>query len=265
MLATDQLNRTIEFNFPPKRIISLVPSQSELLWHLGLYKEIAGITKFCIHPDEMFRNVPRVGGTKELKFDIIKKLHPDLIIANKEENQQEQIDELSKHYPVWISDIYTLEDAYRMMMQVGELTGRKEAAQDLIEEIRRNHREFKARNKKHETKKKAVYLIWKNPYMAAGHDTFIDHLLAECGFTNAFTDQKSRYPEVTTQMIIDKNPDIILLSSEPYPFKEKHIEELQKHVPGAKIILADGEMFSWYGSRLLHSFDYFTQLLKTIA
>src|SRR6201988_2479757 len=102
MIITDQLNRRIEFNFPPGRIISLVPSQSELLWHLGLQKEIAGITKFCIHPNEMFRSVERIGGTKELKFDVIKKLQPDLIIANKEENEREQIEELCRHSPVWI-------------------------------------------------------------------------------------------------------------------------------------------------------------------
>src|SRR6185369_5838968 len=109
MQAIDQLNRNIEFNFPPKRIISLVPSQSELLWYLGLQHELAGITKFCIHPDTMFRSVARVGGTKELKFDVIEKLQPDLIIANKEENEQEQIMELCERYPVWISDIYDLE------------------------------------------------------------------------------------------------------------------------------------------------------------
>ncbi|MGZ3867061.1 MAG: ABC transporter substrate-binding protein [Bacteroidia bacterium] len=264
MQVTDQLNRTIEFNFPPKRIISLVPSQSELLWHLGLQKEIVGVTKFCIHPDEMFRSVTRIGGTKELKFDVIKELQPDLIIANKEENEQEQIEELCKHYPVWISDINNLNDALDMILRVGEITGKKEGAQDLIEEIQQKHQTFKTQHSSFKILNVA-YLIWKNPYMAAGHNTFIDFMLTECGMKNVFTYEKSRYPEVSTQMLIDKNPNVILLSSEPYPFKEKHVEELQKHLPHTKIILVDGEMFSWYGSRLLHAFDYFTQLLKNLA
>src|ERR1035437_10256174 len=100
MIITDQLNRTIEFSFPPKRIISLVPSQSELLWDLSLQQELVGITKFCVHPKEMFHSIKRVGGTKTIKVADIIKLKPDLIIANKEENQQEQIEELSKYFPV---------------------------------------------------------------------------------------------------------------------------------------------------------------------
>jgi ABC-type Fe3+-hydroxamate transport system substrate-binding protein len=259
MHSTDQLNRRIEFNFPPKRIISLVPSQSELLWYLGLREELAGITKFCVHPNEMFRTVTRVGGTKELKFDEIKKLQPDLIIANKEENEQEQIEELCKHYPVWISDIYNLEDALQMISGIGEIINKKTASEILATNIRSKYHNFKTNNPKHETGNKttAAYLIWKNPYMAAGHDTFINYMLHECGLNNIFISEKSRYPEITTQTLIDKNPDVILLSSEPYPFKEKHIAELKMHLPHSKILLADGEMFSWYGSRLLYAFDYF--------
>ncbi|HWY38765.1 MAG TPA: helical backbone metal receptor [Bacteroidia bacterium] len=265
MQATDQLNRHIEFNFPPGRIISLVPSQSELLWHLGLQEELAGITKFCIHPTEMFHSVTRIGGTKEIKFDVIKELQPDLIIANKEENEQEQIEELCKHYPVWISDIHNLDDALEMIERVGAITHRKEKAAELVTQIKNKYAAFKNNTKHAITQHRtAAYLIWKNPYMAAGHNTFIDHMLGLCGLTNVFTSEKSRYPEISAQNLIDKKPDMVLLSSEPYPFKEKHIEELKMHLPHAKIMLVDGEMFSWYGSRLLHAFDYFTELLKEI-
>lgn len=265
MKAIDQLKRPIEFSFPPKRIISLVPSQSELLWHLGLEEELVGITKFCIHPNEMFHSVARVGGTKEINFEAIKKLQPDLIIANKEENEQQQIEELCKQYPVWISDIYTLSDSLEMIRHVGEITGRQSQAEGLVHAIKDRHQRFKIENVKFKILNGTVaYLIWKNPYMAAGHHTFIDFMLGECGLKNVFTDQKSRYPEVTTQMLIDKNPEIILLSSEPYPFKQKHIDELKTHLPNTKILLADGEMFSWYGSRLLKAFDYFEKLLSRI-
>jgi ABC-type Fe3+-hydroxamate transport system substrate-binding protein len=263
MQAVDQLNRTIEFNFPPKRIISLVPSQSELLWYLGLEEELVGITKFCVHPDEMFRTVPRVGGTKEINFDRIKELQPDLIIANKEENEQAQIEELCKHYPVWISDIYSMEDANNMILQVGKICNREAEAQTLTANIKKKYLAFPM-HPAEKIKKTVAYLIWKNPYMAAGHNTFINYLLGECGFINVFTNEKSRYPEVTTQMLIGKNPDLIFLSSEPYPFKEKHTEELKVHLPNTKIVLVDGEMFSWYGSRLLYSFDYFKELLSTL-
>lgn len=264
MQTTDQLNRTIEFNFPPRRIVSLVPSQSELLWYLGLQQELVGITKFCIHPEKMFRTITRVGGTKEIKFDVIKELKPDLIIANKEENEQEQIEELCKHHPVWISNICNIEDALQMILKVGGITNRKTEAKSLVIQIKERYGLFKSRKPIVQFRKSVAYLIWKNPYMAAGHDTFINHLLDECGFTNVFVNEKSRYPEVATQMLIDKNPDFIFLSSEPYPFKEKHIEELKTHLPKANIVLVDGEMFSWYGNRLLYAFDYFTNLIKEL-
>jgi len=261
MKATDQLNRAIEFNFPPKRIISLVPSQSELLWDLGLKEELVGITKFCIHPNEMFKKVAHVGGTKTIKFDVIKNLQPHLIIANKEENEQTQIEELCKHYPVWISDIYNLNDALKMIEDVGTITNREVQSGELVNSIRQKYQQFKNRQSTI-VNSKVAYLIWKKPYMAAGEKTFITEMLQECGFTNVFANHSERYPEITIQNLIAENPDFIFLSSEPYPFKEKHIEELKIHLPNAKIILVDGEMFSWYGSRLLYAFDYFEELLS---
>lgn len=255
MTFTDQLNRTIQINFPPKKIVSLVPSQSELLWDLGLQEEVAGITKFCIHPEEMFRSVKRIGGTKAIKIDEIIKLQPDLVIANKEENEQAQIEELAKHCPVWISDIYTLTDALDMMKQVGEITGRKDRSLQLIHEIKDLKTSFVPYGGKNN---KAVYLIWK-PYMAAGKNTFIDDMLSLCGFENAI--KTARYPELSIEALQAAKPGLVFLSSEPYPFKEKHIEELQQHLPHSNILLVDGEMFSWYGSRLKKAFGYFEKLI----
>jgi len=264
MTITDQLNRTIEFNFPPKRIISLVPSQSELLWYLGLQKELVGITKFCVHPSEMFKSVKRIGGTKTVKLDEIQKLKPDLIIANKEENQQEQIEELCKHFPVYISDIYNVNDALKMIEQVGLITDKKIKSEELASTIKEKYNLFKSKNSEAKTKKRVAYLIWKNPYMAAGSNTFITNMLHECGFINVFENHKNRYPEIDVEDLKRENLDFIFLSSEPYPFKEKHILELQLRLPSTKIILADGEMFSWYGSRLLYAFDYFEELIKEL-
>ena len=264
MIVTDQLNRTIEFNFPPKRIISLVPSQSELLWDLGLQNELVGITKFCIHPTEMFRSVKRIGGTKTVKLNEIQKLNPDLIIANKEENQQEQIEELCKHFPVYVSDIYTVSDALQMIEQVGLITNREEQSKKLASSIYEKYLQFKSQNFKSKIEKRVAYLIWKKPYMAAGSNTFITNMLHECGFVNVFANHTGRYPEINVEDLKKENPDFVFLSSEPYPFKEKHILELQTHLPQTKIILVDGEMFSWYGSRLLYAFDYFEDLIKEL-
>ncbi|MFZ5551525.1 MAG: ABC transporter substrate-binding protein [Bacteroidota bacterium] len=257
MIFTDQTGKKIELSNKPGKIISLVPSQSEFLWDIGLQNELAGITKFCIHPREMFQSVTRVGGTKKLHLEKIHSIHPGLIIGNKEENEKEQIEQLQKEYKVWMSDIFTLEDAFDMMKQLGEITQREEQANTIAEKIRNNfsllpHAEFGS----------ALYLIWKNPYMAAGKNTFIDEMMARCGFLNVL--KEKRYPEISEEYISELKPEFILLSSEPYPFAEKHISGLQKISPASKIIVVDGEMFSWYGSRLLYAADYFISLRKQL-
>lgn len=267
ILPTDQLNRVVDIPHPPKRIISLVPSQTELLYDLGLRDEVVGITKFCLHPEEWFRTKARVGGTKKYDFEKIKALAPDLIIGNKEENEQQQIEALMNTYPVWMSDIYTLTDAKDMILKLGELVDRKEAALALqlkIEQAFDVLLEF--RQLAALPSKRVAYFIWRAPYMVAGADTFIDHLLMYCGFTNVFSGEGfKRYPEVTAAQLKEANPEVILLSSEPYPFKEKHVAEFQSICKSAKIITVDGELFSWYGSRLLHAPPYFKKLIQTLS
>src|SRR4051812_41483166 len=250
LLFTDQLHRTIEIPDVPKRIISLVPSQTELLYDLGLREEVAGITKFCVHPEEWFRSKTRIGGTKKYDFEKIKALQPDLIIGNKEENEKGQIEELMKLYPVWMSDIYTLKDAYDMIMRIGTIVGQVNAATNLKLEIELRFRDLVQLPITNNQQPTVAYFIWRKPYMTAGHDTFINEMLHICGLKNVFTNKDSRYPEVTNEEIIAANPKVILLSSEPYPFKEKHIEELKSLLPDAKILIVDGGIFSWYGSRL---------------
>lgn len=263
MHFTDQLNREITLEHFPRRIISLVPSQTELLFDLGLDKEVIAITKFCIHPDEWFRTKERIGGTKMLHLDQIRSLKPDLIIGNKEENERAQVEELMQTENVWMSDIKTLDEACDMIRRVGELTGKKERGEEIAGEIEKRFASFSAQQKN--TKKKRVaYFIWKNPWMVAGGDTFIDHLLGLCGLENVFVKNDGRYPEVTLPELATANPEIILLSSEPYPFREKHIELLRETCPQAKILLVDGELFSWYGSRLLKSPGYFSELFASI-
>lgn len=250
----DQMGRGVNLPDRPMRIISLVPSQTELLHDLGLNDEVIGITKFCIHPKHWKKEKAIVGGTKQVHFGIIDELQPDLIIGNKEENEEGFITELATKYPVWMSDINSLTDALDMIEALGELTGKTREAEGMVVDILNEFGQLD----QHKEKKEAVYLIWKNPYMAAGQETFINEMLELAGFTNLV--QESRYPELNIDEIKALKPSVVLLSSEPFPFKEKHIEELQAEMPNAQIMLVDGEMFSWYGSSLLKAPDYFKTL-----
>ncbi|MGF6930130.1 ABC-type Fe3+-hydroxamate transport system substrate-binding protein [Chitinophaga sp. W2I13] len=257
MLFTDQLNRQITIEHPPQRIVSLVPSQTELLYSLGLEKEVVGITKFCVHPLTWFREKTRVGGTKNIHAGIIRQLSPDLIIANKEENLAADVELLMKDYRVWVSNIQTLEDAYAMIASIGAITHRVQAAADLVSQIKAGFASLHPLPEAVPT----AYFIWRDPWMVAGGDTFIHQMLQLCGFHNVFG-HLPRYPAVTAAELAASGCRRVLLSSEPYPFKEKHIAELQAVLPDARIQLVDGEMFSWYGSRLIEAPAYFQSVIE---
>jgi ABC-type Fe3+-hydroxamate transport system substrate-binding protein len=252
----DQLNRVVNLSSAPKRIISVVPSQSELLFYLGLDVEIIGITKFCVHPENRFKSTNKIGGTKNLDIGRIKALKPDLIIANKEENDRSQIEALMDICPVWISDISSLPQAIEMIESVGELVNRKTEAIALSKTITRLFDNLAIPK----SNLKAAYFIWRKPYMVAGKNTFIDNMLQKCGLMNAF--EQNRYPEIHIDILINTRPDVVFLSSEPYPFSEKHIKEFKALLPSAIIKVVDGELFSWYGSRLLYAPAYFRELSK---
>jgi len=255
MIFRDQIGHQIKLQELPKKIISVVPSQTELLYDLGLENEVIGITKFCIHPNNWHKTKERVGGTKTLNIDKIKGLSPDLIIANKEENTKEQIELLQELYPVWTSDIFNLKDSLQMIETIGAITNREKKSKEIIEKIDVEFGKLREFNKY----KTALYLIWKNPYMSIGKTTFINDMMSRAGLVNVLN-KEERYPELSINQITKLNPEIILLSSEPYPFKEKDIKEFEEMCPQSKILLVDGEMFSWYGSRLLKSVSYFVDL-----
>jgi ABC-type Fe3+-hydroxamate transport system substrate-binding protein len=257
---SDQIGRKIFINQAPQRIVSLVPSQTELLFHLGLGDRVVGITKFCVHPETWFRIKRRVGGTKTVHLEIVDSLEPDLIIANKEENTKEQIEQLQEKYPVWVSDIYRLEDSLDMIERIGEITGTISQAAGIKKAI---ENDFRTLNPiKH--RPSVVYMIWKEPYMVAGGDTFIHDMLTRCGFYNVFAERR-RYPEISVENLQLACPQFVFLSSEPYPFGQKHIDELQGHLPSSNIVLVDGEMFSWYGTRLRNAKKYFEDLIDRLA
>ncbi|WP_421830572.1 helical backbone metal receptor [Larkinella sp.] len=269
---------------PPQRIISVVPSQTELLYDLGLDQEIVGITKFCIHPAEKVKDTFKVGGTKTLHLDQIHDLKPDYILANKEENTREQIEELQRHYPVHVTDVNTVTDALAMIREVSELVGKGWKGEELSRKIEQSLNicpqpcDGPTPEGGYYTSSKApfrgrtvarlganvAYFIWRKPYMVAANQTFIHSMLELAGFQNAF-EGITRYPEVTEADLKTAQPDLIFLSSEPYPFSEKHRTELQEICPDARVLLVDGEVFSWYGSRLLKSADYIQQLRQSLG
>lgn len=231
--------------------MSLVPSQSELLWDLGLHTELVGITKFCIHPEFMFRKVTRVGGTKTADLEKIRALSPDLIIGNKEENTREQIETLRGEFPVWMSDITTPTDALDMITALGLLCHREDEATRLHTAVAG----LLARVKGTLQGQSVAYLIWNRPYMVAAANTFVHNLLEHLGLVNVFA-SLDRYPEVSAEQLAEAKPDLCFLSSEPFPFQTTHVNALQRLLPGCGVRLVDGEVFSWYGSRLLHLESY---------
>lgn len=252
----DQTGRHVQIPSQPRRIISLVPSLTELLFDLGLDQEIVGVTRYCISPPEKVASRVKVGGIHQLDFQIIDSLKPDLIIANKEENDRQEVLRLQEQYPVYVSDIHTLPDAFEMITDLGKLTSRKDAGNLIISEIEKDFGQIKP-----QITLSVAYLIWKDPYMVAGGNTFIDDLLRRCGFINIF-ENLERYPQVSTEAIAQAQ--VILLASEPYPFKENDVEEFRNRFPASQVFLVDGTMFAWYGSRLRDTPSYIEQLLHQI-
>lgn len=255
----DQTGNPLILDHPPAKIISLVPSQTELLAALSLNQETIGITKFCIHPNEWFKTKQIIGGTKNLNRSVIDALQPDLIIANKEENSETQVKELMKDFPVYCSDIKTLEDALGMIKDIGMLTNRNEQAAELIDKISMGFSSLKKM-----PPVRTAYLIWQKPYMVAGGDTFINDMMNRCGFINIFK-EKPRYPETTIEALNNLKCELLILSSEPFPFKNNHAEAIQSAGFKGQILLADGEMFSWYGSRLMMAPGYFESVKKRVS
>jgi len=253
MIFKDQLDRNITLKEIPQRIISLVPSQTELLVDLGLEDHIVGITKFCVHPVHLRNEKLIVGGTKSVHLEKINAAQPDIILCNKEENTKEMVAELEKIAPVHVSDIQNLAESYELILQYGDLFQVSKKATSLVESIQEEHQKFQ-QSISNKSVKKVAYFIWKNPYMVVGGETFINYLLKENKFKNVF-EEAPRYPEVDLKNLPDL--DYVLLSSEPFPFNEKHSKDFEKFLPEEKIKFVDGEFFSWYGSRLEKAFSYF--------
>ncbi|MCF8336162.1 MAG: helical backbone metal receptor [Bacteroidales bacterium] len=257
MQVTDQINNSVSIPDTPRRIISLVPSITELLFDLELDRKVAGRTQFCIYPAEKIEKVPIVGGVMGLSFHQIEKINPDLILASKEENAQGEINELSSRFPVWVSDVHNLPDALELIHKIGTVCGVENKAATLTGQIKE---QFHTLDHIPENIVKAVYLIWKNPMYTVNQSTFAHDMLKRCGIENVFASRQEAYPVINEKEIRNKKPDYILLPSEPYPFNEKDEQTLDKNLPEVGIKRVDGEYFTWYGSHLLNAPAYFKQL-----
>ncbi|MBU6374918.1 MAG: ABC transporter substrate-binding protein [Bdellovibrionales bacterium] len=254
----DMLGRSLAVPEKPVRIISLCPSQTETLYALGLGDRIVGSTRYCVHPQEETQKTVRVGGTKKVDLELVRSLRPDLIIAEKEENPREMVEELSKIAPVYVTDVTDFASALKMIDRLGGLTGSKVEAAKILREIRENWRGLP----RFEKPLRAAYLIWRKPWMVVGAGTYIGSLLKEAGLSSIFEGHSSsRYPEVTEQELIQARPEIVFLSSEPFPFRDSHVQEIQALLPEARVVLTDGELWSWYGSRM-RQFPKFLERLK---
>lgn len=234
----------------PSRIISLVPSLTELLFDLGLGYRVVGRTRFCVHPQKKVGDVPIIGGTKNPRIDKIRELRPDLIIANKEENRPEDVEELEKDYNVMVTEISTIEEAMFAIHDIGWMCGVQEQAKELIHNIQHLMEDVPDAEPI-----SAAYFIWRDPWMSVGRDTYIHAVMDHWKLENVYAEEV-RYPKTSLQELSVKKPRLILLSSEPYPFKERHIQEVSDACPGSGVVLVNGEWFSWYGSRMRHAFRH---------
>lgn len=252
---TDQTGNSLYFSKPPEKLVCLVPSLTETIADAGLENHLAGITKFCVHPMSLRDKVRIIGGTKNPRVKDIFALKPDLIIANKEENRHEDIEAFRQFTQVYVSDIKTSHDV-SLFLSFLQTLYKTDGCHHLIEQIENLH------NLPVRLKIPTCYLIWKDPLMTIGNDTFIHHMMEKYGFSNVFGN-KLRYPQISYSKIEEYNPEIIMLSTEPYPFKETDISNLSHMFPASKVVLVDGEMFSWYGSRIIKANGYLNQLYSS--
>lgn len=230
------------------KIISLVPSFTETLFALDLGNRLAGRTRFCERPEGLVKKIRIVGGTKNPNIRLIRELQPALVIANKEENRREDIEKIREFTRVHLTDVKTVEDALSSIGEIGRLLDRREKATDIVESVRGEMRKLPL-----VPSRTAVYLIWREPWMTVGGDTYIHDVMRIWGFTNLFA-SATRYPVASPEQIAGMKPDYIFLSSEPFPFKKRHIHEMLGYCPDSSVLLVDGQWFSWYGSRMESAF-----------
>jgi len=263
MQLRDAVGNIIQLETPPRRIVSLFPSQTHLLWKLGLDKEVVGLTRFCKYPPQWKKEKRVVGGTKDVKPERVAELRPDLILANKEENTKEIVEKLKDIAPVYVSEVETWQDNLDFVKNIGMLTGTSDKARLLVDEMEEKRRHYEKQRPSRPMD--ALYFIWRNPWMTAGKHTFINTMLELAGFKNLTPEEKGRYPAWETGELRALHPEAVLLCDEPFPFKPgKHYDEVKNLFPSARILFVRGEPFTWFGAYPVNAFDYFSTLQKQL-
>lgn len=239
---------------PPRRIVSLIPSTTELLCALGLADALVGVTVYCVEPRDVVRGKTRVGGEKNPDLATIRALAPDLVVANIEENRREDVEALrADGIPVWVTYPRTVAEGLAMIRDLGEITGARERAQALLDTLEPLYERARERAAARPAVR-VFYPIWRQPWMTIGGDTYVHDLLATCGGANVFGD-RLRYPTVTLGEVAARAPELILLPDEPFRFRRAHLADFDAYpampaVRDRRIHLVDGKPFSWHGPRL---------------
>lgn len=247
---------------PRHRIVSLVPSITELLFDLGLGGEVVGRTGFCVHPWEQVRRVTKVGGTKDVRMDRVRALEPTHVIVNVDENLRSDAEALREFVPhVVVTHPLGPRDNLALYRQLGAAFGCEERAEELCA---RFEAAYAAAASTPNPPRRVLYLIWREPWMTVGSDTYISRTLATFGWETQPDQTEPRYPEIRLEDLAGA-VDVVLLSSEPFHFKEAHVGEVREAVPGADVRLIDGEMTSWYGSRAIAGLEYLASFVGSAA
>lgn len=264
---TDGLYREIEIKNPPRRIVSLVPSITETIYTFGAQDTVVGVTNFCVEPASALQTKTPVGGTKTLDVEAIKALEPDLIIANAEENREEDIRQLVRGgLTTFVTFPRTVAAAINMMRQIAEITGTVDKASPILQEAEETLTEIKTESRTH-PRPRVFCPIWRRPWMTIGSDTYMHDFISVCGGRNIFADRHDRYPRVELDEVARRMPEVILLPDEPYHFMPKHKEEFttRAYVPAVRdrrIYVVEGKILCWYGPRIANGLRHINGLLQ---
>jgi ABC-type Fe3+-hydroxamate transport system substrate-binding protein len=240
------------------RVVSLCPSITESVFRLGKGSTLVGRTKFCVQPVGEVDAIERVGGTKNPKLERIVALRPDLVFMNEEENRREDAEAL-RAYGVQVLSTFARDvaGAASSLREMGAALDARDRAEALAGAIERAAAELSTSTK---ARTRFVYLIWREPLMAAGAGTYVDALLTLASGDNVARSYAERYPEVELATLAEAEK--ILLSSEPFPFEQRHVSELANatQLPLDRFVLVDGELLSWHGARTLEGLRYAAQV-----
>ena len=248
---------------PARRIVSLIPSVTEILFSLEAGDRVAGVTKFCSEPADGVKTKAKVGGPKNPRRDIILGLATDLVVASVEENHRADVEALrAAGVPVFVTFPRTVREGIQLIRDLGVLAGNPERAEFIATSCEEAVAAVERVNGG-QARVRVFCPIWRRPYMTINADTYVDSVLRTCGGENIFRDRPERYPTVSLTEVAALRPDIVLLPDEPFPFGRNHLEDFRglPDVPAictGHLRFVDGKILSWYGPRIAQS-------LRTLA